>query len=229
MIMFVGMTEMSMMIAKLPVFYKQRDLLFFPAWAYGLPNWILKVPLAFIEVAVWAANGLFRFIGAAGRIMIIASTFGAFVLLFMYALGGFILSRHQVKKWWIWGYWSSPLMYAQNAIVVNELLGNSWSKILPNATKPLGLTVLKSRGFFTQAYWYWIGIGASLGYIAIFNICNVLALTFLKLYRKHQAMLPDDYENIETENVKAVFDQAIKVVLQPPKQKKKKKSKAQKT
>ncbi|KAL9264841.1 Pleiotropic drug resistance protein 1-like protein [Drosera capensis] len=228
MLMFVGMAEMSMTIAKLPVFYKQRDLLFFPAWAYGLPNWILKVPLAFVEVAVWvfttyyvigydpnvgrlfkqflllvlvnqAANGLFRFIGAAGRIMIIASTFGAFALLFMYALGGFILSRHQVKKWWIWGYWSSPLMYAQNAIAVNELLGNSWSKILPNATEPLGLTVLKSRGFFTKAYWYWIGVGALLGYIAIFNICYVLALTFLKPYGKHQAILPDDSENTETQ------------------------------
>ena len=34
-----------------------------------------------------------------------------------------------VKKWWIWGYWSSPLMYAQNAIVVNEFLGKSWSKV----------------------------------------------------------------------------------------------------
>ncbi|GAB2212648.1 hypothetical protein Droror1_Dr00020626, partial [Drosera rotundifolia] len=77
--------------------------------------------------------------------MIIASTFGTFALLFMYALGGFILSRYQVKKWWIWGYWSSPLMYAQNAIAVNELLGNT--------------------------------------------------------YGKHQAMLPDDSENTETERI----------------------------
>ncbi|GAB2223582.1 hypothetical protein Droror1_Dr00017723 [Drosera rotundifolia] len=34
MIMFVGMAEMSMTIGKLLVFYKQRDLLFFPDWAY---------------------------------------------------------------------------------------------------------------------------------------------------------------------------------------------------
>ena len=53
MIMFNGMAEMSMTIAKLPVFYKHRDLLFFPAWAYALPGWILKIPIALFEVGVW--------------------------------------------------------------------------------------------------------------------------------------------------------------------------------
>lgn len=53
MIMFNGMSEISMTITKLPVFYKQRDMLFFPAWAYALPSWILKIPISFVEVAVW--------------------------------------------------------------------------------------------------------------------------------------------------------------------------------
>lgn len=53
MIMFNGMSELSMTIAKLPVFYKQRDLLFYPAWSYALPSWILKIPISFMEVAVW--------------------------------------------------------------------------------------------------------------------------------------------------------------------------------
>jgi len=51
-IMFNGMAEISMTLAKLPVFYKQRDLLFFPAWIYALPTWILKIPITFIEVAI---------------------------------------------------------------------------------------------------------------------------------------------------------------------------------
>ena len=51
--MFNGMAELSMTIAKLPVFYKQRDLLFYPSWAYALPSWILKIPITFFEVAVW--------------------------------------------------------------------------------------------------------------------------------------------------------------------------------
>lgn len=53
MIMFNGMSEISMTIAKLPIFFKQRDLRFFPSWAYALPTWILKIPITFLEVAVW--------------------------------------------------------------------------------------------------------------------------------------------------------------------------------
>ena len=52
-IMFNGMAELSMTIAKLPVFYKQRDLLFFPPWAYALPSWIIKIPISFIEAFIW--------------------------------------------------------------------------------------------------------------------------------------------------------------------------------
>ena len=53
MIMFNGMAELSMTIAKLPVFYKQRELLFFPPWTYSIPPWILKIPITFVEVAAW--------------------------------------------------------------------------------------------------------------------------------------------------------------------------------
>ena len=29
------------------------------------------------------------------------------------------------------GYWSSPLMYGQSAIAVNEFLGHNWRKVNP--------------------------------------------------------------------------------------------------
>ena len=51
--LFNGFAELAMSIAKLPVFYKQRDLLFFPAWAYSLPAWILKIPISFLECGLW--------------------------------------------------------------------------------------------------------------------------------------------------------------------------------
>ncbi|KAK9232147.1 hypothetical protein WN943_022390 [Citrus x changshan-huyou] len=156
-ITFNGMAEISMTIAKLPVFYKQRDLRFYPSWAYALPAWILKIPISIVEVSVWVfmtyyvigfdsnagrffkqyllllivnqmSSAMFRLIAAVGRSMVVANTFGSLVLLLLFVLGGFVLSRDDIKKWWKWGYWCSPLMYAQNAIVVNEFLGNSWKK-----------------------------------------------------------------------------------------------------
>lgn len=52
-------------------------------------------------------------------------------------------------------------------------------KVPPNSTEPLGVKVLKSRGIFPEAYWYWIGVGASIGYMALFNFLFPLALHYL--------------------------------------------------
>ncbi|MCI03663.1 pleiotropic drug resistance protein 1-like, partial [Trifolium medium] len=35
-------------------------------------------------------------------------------------------ATEDIKGWWIWGYWISPVMYGQNALMANEFLGNSW-------------------------------------------------------------------------------------------------------
>ncbi|KAI4379902.1 hypothetical protein MLD38_006141 [Melastoma candidum] len=218
MIMFNGFAELTLTILNLPVFYKQRDFLFYPSWTYALPTWILKIPISLTEVAVWViityyaigydpnverffkqyfllvsinqmAGGLFRLIGALGRNIIVANTFGSFALLTVFTLGGFIISRVDVKKWLIWGYWVSPMMYGQNAIAVNEFLGHQWRHIPPNSTVPLGVQVLVSRGIFPEARWYWIGLGASTGYMFLFNFLFVMALKYLNPFGKVQAVL----------------------------------------
>jgi hypothetical protein len=50
--MFNGFSELALATIKLPVFFKQRDYLFFPAWAYTIPTWILKIPISCVEVAI---------------------------------------------------------------------------------------------------------------------------------------------------------------------------------
>ncbi|KAL6659896.1 hypothetical protein ACP70R_002018 [Stipagrostis hirtigluma subsp. patula] len=210
MIMFNGFSELTLLMFKLPIFFKQRDLIFYLAWAYTMPSSILKIPITFIEVGGYVfltyyvigfdpnvgrffkhyllllainqmAASLFRFIGGAARNMIVANVFGSSMLLVVMVLGGFILERDKVKKWWIWGYWVSPMMYAQNAISVNEMLGHSWDKILYStaSNETLGIQVLKSRGVFTEAKSYWIGFGAMLGFTILFNTLFTLTLTFL--------------------------------------------------
>lgn len=51
--MFNGFAELSMAINRLPVFYKQRDLRFHPAWTFTLPNFLLTIPMSMIETVVW--------------------------------------------------------------------------------------------------------------------------------------------------------------------------------
>ncbi|KAL5135189.1 Pleiotropic drug resistance protein 1 [Glycine soja] len=225
-IMFNGMPELSMAVSRLPVFYKERDNLFFPSWAYALPAWLLKILMSFVEVGVWVfltyyvigfdpyvgrffrqylvlvlvkqmASALYRFVAALGRESTVALTLGSGTNATLLAMSGFVLSKDNIKKWWLWGFWMSPTMYGQNAMVNNEFLGKRWRHILPNSTEPLGIEVLRSRGFFTQSYWYWIGVGALIGYTLLFNFGYILALMYLSPPGKHRAVLSEEPQSNE--------------------------------
>ncbi|XP_022864351.1 ABC transporter G family member 39-like isoform X1 [Olea europaea var. sylvestris] len=155
-VMFNGMAELAMTVFRLPVFYKQRDLLFYPSWAFGLPIWILGIPISFMESAIWIiltyytigfapaagrffrqfltffsihqmALGLFRFIAAVGRTQVVATALGTFTLLVVFVLGGFIVAKNDLQPWMKWAYYISPMSYGQNAIVMNEFLDKRWS------------------------------------------------------------------------------------------------------
>ncbi|XP_061343438.1 pleiotropic drug resistance protein 1-like isoform X2 [Gastrolobium bilobum] len=225
-ILFNGLPEFSMVASRLPVFYKQREHLFFPPWAYALPAWILKIPMTLVEVGVWVfltyyvigfdpdvgrffkqylilalvhqmASSLFRFIAAVGRELTVALTFGWLALTILVAMSGFVLSKDNIKKWWLWSFWISPLMHGQNALVNNEFLGKSWRHVLPNSLESLGIEVLKSRGFSTQSYWYWIGVGALIGYTLLFNFGYILALTYLNPLGKHRVVISEEPQSNE--------------------------------
>ncbi|KAK8995057.1 hypothetical protein V6N11_069508 [Hibiscus sabdariffa] len=217
-IMLNGFAELGMTILKLPVFYKQRDLLFYPSWAYSTPAWILKIPISILVATIWVllsyyvigfdpnigrffkhylvllcinqmASALFRLMGGLGRTILVANTFGSFALLAILVMGGFVITRDDIKKWWIWGYWISPLMYGQNAMAVNEFLGKSWGHVPPNSTESLGVLILKSRGISPEARWYWIGVGALIGYCFLFDFLFTLALKYLDPFGKPQAVI----------------------------------------
>ncbi|KAM7512769.1 hypothetical protein LguiB_011644 [Lonicera macranthoides] len=221
-ILFNGFTEVSMLVAKLPVLYKHRDLHFYPCWAYTLPSWALSIPISLIESGFWVAVtyyvvgfdpniirfleqfllffflhqmslALFRLMGSLGRNMIVANTFGSFAMLIVMALGGYVISRDSIPSWWIWGFWISPLMYAQNAASANEFLGHSWDKRAGNDSNlPLGIELLKARSLFPQSYWYWIGIAALLGYTVLFNALFTFFLTYLNPLGRPQAVVSEE-------------------------------------
>ncbi|KAM2893130.1 hypothetical protein FF1_008519 [Malus domestica] len=223
-VMFNGMAELAMTVFRLPVFYKQRDFLFYPAWAFGLPIWVLRIPLSFMESGIWIiltyysigfapaasrffkqflaffgihqmALSLFRFIAALGRTQVVATTLGVFTLLMVFVLGGFIVSKNDLEPWVLWGYYIFPMMYGQNAIVMNEFLDKRWSA--PNTDPRINATtvgevLLKSRGFFTDEYWFWICIGALFGFSLVFNILFIVALTYLNPLGDAKAVVSDE-------------------------------------
>ncbi|KAL0401567.1 UNVERIFIED_CONTAM: Pleiotropic drug resistance protein 2 [Sesamum latifolium] len=223
-VMFNGTAELALTVLRLPVFFKQRDALFYPAWAFSLPIWLLRIPLSLMESLIWIvltyytigfapeasrffrqllaffalhqmALSLFRFIAALGRTQVVANTLGTFTLLMVFVLGGFIIAKDDIKPWMIWGYYVSPMMYGQNAIAINEFLDKRWSSPNndPRFPEPtVGKVLLSMRGMFLEDYMYWVCVAALFAFSILFNICFIVALTYLKPFGDSKSIIPDE-------------------------------------
>lgn len=225
-VMFNGAAELALTIMRLPVFFKQRDSLFYPAWAFAIPIWIMKIPISIMESVIWIvltyytigfapsasrffrqllayiglhqmALSLFRFIAAVGRTQVVANALGTFSLLLIFVLGGFIVAKDDIEPWMIWGYYISPMMYGQNAIVINEFLDERWNTPNPDPriNEPtVGKVLLRSRGMFTTDYMFWVCVIALFGFSLLFNLFFVLALTYLNPLGDSKTVVPTEDE-----------------------------------
>ncbi|KAK2454243.1 pleiotropic drug resistance protein [Trifolium repens] len=226
-VMFNGVAELAMTVNRLPVFFKQRDFLFYPAWTFALPIWVLRVPMSLLESGLWTiltyytigfapapsrffrqllayfwvnqmALSLFRFIAAIGRTRVVSNTLASITILVVFVLSGFTVSRDDIGPWMIWCYYASPMMYGMTAITINEFLDERWSapNIDPRIDEPtVGKALLKARGIFTEDYWYWISIGALIGFSLLFNVCFILALTYLDPFGSSKSIIVEEEDN----------------------------------
>lgn len=228
--MFNGFAEATLTLARLPVFYKHRDFLFYRPWKFTLPNVLLKVPMSLFESIIWvvityyligfapeasrffkhlitvfliqqSAGGLFRVVAGLCRNVVITNTAGSLVLLIMFVLGGFILPRDAIPKWLLWGYWCSPLTYAYIALAANEMHSPRWMDQSLADGRPLGVAVLQNSGVFTDKEWYWIATGALLGFTVLFNVLFTVSLMYLNPIGKPQAILPEETDK-SPENIR---------------------------
>ncbi|CAM0882488.1 unnamed protein product [Alopecurus aequalis] len=227
--MFNGFAEATLTLARLPVFYKHRDFLFYKPWSFTLPNVLLKVPMSLFESIIWvvityyligfapetsrffkhlitvfliqqAAGGLFRVVAGLCRTVVMTNTAGSLALLVMFVLGGFILPRDAIPKWLVWGYWCSPMTYAYIALAANEMHSPRWMDQFVADGRPLGIAVLENSGVLTNNEWYWIATGALLGFTVLFNVLFTISLMYLNPVGKPQAILPEETDK-SPENV----------------------------
>ncbi|TMW95972.1 hypothetical protein EJD97_008115 [Solanum chilense] len=216
--MFNGFSELPLLIFRLPVFYKQRDNMFYPAWSWSLCSWILRLPYSVIEAVVWSfvvywsvgfspgagrffrymftlfvvhqmGMGLFRSIASIARVLVVSNTFASAALLITFLSGGFIVPKDLIKPWWEWAFWISPLTYGQRAISVNEFTSTRWMQKITIGNQTLGNAVLRSHSLPTANSWYWLGVGVLLIYILFFNAILTLALAILNPIRKSGAVV----------------------------------------
>ncbi|KAK3189964.1 hypothetical protein Dsin_029525 [Dipteronia sinensis] len=154
-----GFPEVNMTVSRIAVFYKQRELCFYPAWAYAIPATILKLPLSCLEAFVWTSLtyyvigyspqverffrhflllfivhltsiSMFRCIASLFQTMVASVTVGIVSILTLLLFGGFIIPKSYMPSWLEWGFWASPLTYGEIGITVNEFLAPRWQKVI---------------------------------------------------------------------------------------------------
>ncbi|XP_048225566.1 pleiotropic drug resistance protein 3 isoform X1 [Ricinus communis] len=204
-----GFPELQMTVSRLAVFHKQKELCFYPAWAYVVPATLLKIPLSLLEAVVWTSLtyyvigfspeagrffrqllllfvihltsiSMFRFIASICQTTVASTTFGSLFILTSLLFGGFIIPKPSMPPWLDWGFWINPLTYGEIGMCVNEFLAPRWQKQIMSANTTIGQQTLESRGLHYDGYFYWISVGALLGFTVLFNIGFTLALTYLK-------------------------------------------------
>ncbi|KAL0412870.1 UNVERIFIED_CONTAM: Pleiotropic drug resistance protein 3 [Sesamum radiatum] len=203
-----GLPEVAMTIARLAIFYKQRDMYFYPAWAYAIPATILKIPLSLLEAVVWTSLtyytigyspevgrffrqmvlffavhftsiSMFRFVAAVFQTVEASAIVGSLSVLFVLLLSGFMIPRPSMPIWLKWAFWISPLSYGEIGLSTNELLAPRWTKQASGNTT-VGHRTLESRGLSFDTHLFWISLAALFGFALLFNIGFTLALSFVK-------------------------------------------------
>ncbi|KAK4836183.1 hypothetical protein QYF36_019619 [Acer negundo] len=212
-----GIPELAMTLARLEVFYKQKELRFYPAWAYAIPATALKIPLSLIESLAWTSLtyyvigyspevwrffrqfvllfamhftsiSMFRFVASVFQTVVASMAAGSFAILLVLLFGGFMITHPSMPVWMKWGFWLSPLTYGEIGLSVNEFLAPRWQKTL-STNITIGKATLESRGLNYDEYHFWISLGALFGFALAFNIGFTLALSFLKSPGSSRAMI----------------------------------------
>ncbi|KAL6905801.1 hypothetical protein ACP4OV_003402 [Aristida adscensionis] len=219
-LMVNGFPELAMAVNRLPIFYKQRDYYFYPAWAYAIPAFVLKIPVSLVESIAWTsisyfligytpeasrffchllilflvhtgALSLFRCVASYCQTMVGSVVGGTLSLLVILLFGGFIIPRPSMPNWLKWGFWISPWSYAEVGLTGNEFLAPRWLKISVSGVT-LGRRILMDRGLDFSSYFYWISIGALIGYILLFNVGFAIGLTIKKPLGTGRAIISRD-------------------------------------
>ncbi|ESQ52364.1 hypothetical protein EUTSA_v10016144mg [Eutrema salsugineum] len=215
-----GLPELSMTVQRLAVFYKQKQLCLYPAWAYAIPATVLKVPLSLLESLVWTcltyyvigyapeasrffrqlimlfavhftSISMFRCIAAVFQTGVASMEAGTIAVLVTFVFAGFVIPYTDMPRWLKWGFWANPISYAEIGLSVNEFLAPRWQQMQPtNVT--LGRAILESRGLNYDEYMFWVSLCALLGLSVIFNTIFTLALSFLKPPTSYRAMISQD-------------------------------------
>ncbi|CAL0325454.1 unnamed protein product [Lupinus luteus] len=135
-----------------------------------------------------SSTSMCRCLASVFKTDLMASNVGSLVLVLMFLFGGFILPRPSLPSWLRWGFWLSPMSYGEIGITLNEFLAPRWQKIQEGGIT-VGRKVLISHGLDFHANFYWISVGALLGFTVLFDFGFILALTYINQPKMSRALV----------------------------------------
>jgi hypothetical protein len=78
----------------------------------------------------------------------------------------------QIPDWWIWAYWISPMMYAQDSLVINEFLADRWKTV--RMFQCIRYSLVRVRVYIYRYSCVWICISTSID-LDIYIYSTILA------------------------------------------------------
>ncbi|DBA79271.1 TPA: hypothetical protein ACH3X2_007820 [Trebouxia sp. C0005] len=205
--LFNGIAELSMSTERLPVFWKQRRMLFFDAASFAFPTFLQRIPFSLTEAVVWSVLSYFpvglagqpgrffmflallflthqigiciyRVVATASRQIVVANAAGMLLLLCVFLMNGFVIRRPFIHPWVIWIYWANPLSYITRAILINEFTAHHWQ----NKLYPYGSTQTLGDGIMgtigISTHYYWCWIAIGVC-LAYILLFNVIIVILL--------------------------------------------------
>ncbi|XP_078170470.1 ABC transporter G family member 45-like isoform X2 [Carex rostrata] len=239
---FNGMTELAMTIKRLPIFFKQRELLNLPGWVVLSSIFILSIPSSLLETGIYTgltyygigftpsptrffrhflilfaihqmSMSLYRFIATVTRTQVVANVVATAALTTIILFAGFLISGDDIQPWLQWGYWISPFSYSLNAIALNEFLDSRWSTEFHYGNMKAD-TIGKAVLEFRGLFtaWHWFWISV----VALFGfslVFNILSIFALEFLNP-----PYKRQAIKPENEMQEIELACKSGLAPGQQ-----------
>ncbi|EFN59136.1 hypothetical protein CHLNCDRAFT_137957 [Chlorella variabilis] len=213
--------EMHLLVGRLSVFFKQRDVNFYPGWCFAIPTFLMRVPWSFLEATLWTnlvywlvgfspsvrflmlqlfliniwSVGLFQLIAAVTRNDTIATAVGSFFLLIFISLTG-APPRCRAGARML----CLLLLFAwvTRALAINEFTAAHWMR--PNPSNPgstLGIDVLQFRGFPTEYWWTWASVGFVLASLALLLLLFIATMTFIGAPRQRRTITPEALQDFQ--------------------------------
>eukprot|EP00940_MAST-03C_sp_MAST-3C-sp2_P002559 g2559.t1 len=189
-----AMAQIPQIIKERTVYYKQRSANFFRTRTYVWASVLTQIPFNLVcttlmSVLVYFLTGMHRSIGAFFFFWLIlfflslgmgllfkffaasmpdatsAQGLASCSVLILVLMSGYIIQQHEIKDYFIWLYYLSPLQWGYSALMINEFESGGYDEIVSvgGSSRTYGDAYLGAYQMHTSESYKWYGLFYTIG------------------------------------------------------------------